>query len=296
VRGLSRREFLGGTAGVAAAVALPSGSTRAAVTSLVGATVEPSSYGVTSYLDAAHIFDGFVGLPMATTIEKIYLSPGELPTTPPPKMKALASADCQFLVSMKPSTTLSSSERSALANCLAKFNSAGLSYRVVLFSECNDKGFTMSQWLAYWSYYAPVIKDAGVSCGYNPGCNPNSIGKVGPFFPSNPAPDELWMDYYATAFRGGTRLDPVIAMGQAAGIPTGIAEWGWSAGLVVFSPMVMPWWTAYCNYLVNLANAGKFPLGAILFDGLGPSGGNSGVIDSASDPRIPGIQKVAAAV
>jgi hypothetical protein len=141
----------------------------------VGATISASAYGTSNNVDAANIFDGYVGMPLATTIEKIYLGLGEFPAKPPVKMTQLAKAGCQFLISVKPSTTLSTSQQTALANFLAMLNSHGLSYRVALFAECNDKGFTVSQWLAYWSYYAPVVKDAGVACTYNAGCNPNSF-------------------------------------------------------------------------------------------------------------------------
>lgn len=307
MRGLSRREFFGGAAGAAALVAVPVGSARAALTPsarvtatarstpLVGATVSPSTYGVTNYLDAANIFDGYVGLPMATTLAKVYLAAGQFPSRPGLEMTQLASAGCKFLVSVRPSTTMTPRERSALANWLAMLNSRRISYRVALYSESNDIGFTVSEWQAYWRYYAPVIKNAGVVCAYNPGLNPNSAPRATTYFPASPAPDEVWMDYYATAFRGGVRLGPLLAMARANGVPTGIAEWGWSAGKVAFTPMVMPWWNAFCNYLIHLANKRELPLGAILFGARG-HGGSSGVISSVHDPRIPMIKRVAQAV
>ena len=59
--------------------------------------------------------------------------------------------------------------------------------------------------------------------------------------------------------------------------------------------MTMPWWTLYCSYLAHLAAEGNLQLGAIYFDDSpGPHPINS--IGSASDPRIPGIQKVSKAV
>lgn len=226
MRGLSRREFLGGAAGIAAAATLPpSHSARSAVTPLAGATVNLGSYGVSSYLDAAHIFDGYVGLPMATRIEKIYMEQGSFPTAPPVKMTQLAAAGCQFLVSVQPSKQMTPTERSRLAAWLAMLNNAGISYRVVLFAECNNIAFpTAAEWLAYWSYYAPTIQDAGVLCGYDPGANSKAISRALAYFPANPAPDELWMDYYATSFRAGVRLDGLIAMARAVGISTATPE------------------------------------------------------------------------
>ena len=57
---------------------------------MAGATVDLASYGGKNYLDAANIFDGYVGLPLATTIQKVYMGHGEFPPHPPLKMTQLA--------------------------------------------------------------------------------------------------------------------------------------------------------------------------------------------------------------
>ncbi len=233
---------------------------------------------------------------MATRIEKIYMEQGSFPAAPPVKMTQLAAAGCQFLVSVQPSKQMTPTERSRLAAWLAMLNNAGISYRVVLFAECNNIAFpTAAEWLAYWSYYAPTIQGAGVLCGYDPGANSKAISRALAYFPANPAPDELWMDYYATSFRAGVRLDGLIAMARAVGISTGVAEWGWSAGTSILDPITMPWWNEYCTYLIYLAGGGNLTLGAIYF-GSEVYGRKTDVISSASDPRIPMIQAVAKAV
>jgi TAT (twin-arginine translocation) pathway-exported protein len=307
VQGLSRREFLGGAAGVAAVAALPASATipsrhaslrarrSAAITPAFGATVDLASYGSKNYLDAANTFDGLAGLPMATTIQKVYMGHGEFPPHPPLKMTQLAKAGCEFLVSIEPSRSMVPSEQALLAKWLTMMNNSGIPYRVVLYSESNDKAFkTAPEWFAYWSYYAPVVKDAGVVLAYNCGCGFKALPRAEAYFPSNPTPDELWMDFYATSFRGGSRLDTLIGQADNAGIPAGIAEWDWSAGNLIFTPMTLPWWNAYCEYIVTLATAGKLGLGAIFFNAVA-KGGFADVISSASDPRIPGIHRVAQA-
>jgi hypothetical protein len=299
--GLSRREFLGGTAGLAVAVALPrSGSSQAAITPLAGATVSLNAYpGASDYVDAAQILDGYVGMPLATTIQKIYLNSATFPTSPGAKLTQLSAAGCQFLISVVPSLKKTSSEQTNLANYLTMITNAGISYRVVLFSEANDRTFTSrSVWQAYWSYYAPVIQDAGISLGYCPGCNEASIYRAEKFFPSDPTPDELWLDFYATSFRGGSRIDNLIAQAGAAGVPVGLAEWGWYSGKLGLQPMTMPVWTVYCDYLTQLGTAGDLGLGAIYFDNspVGQHNIEGNTIGSASDPRIPGLQKVYAAI
>ncbi len=304
---LSRREFLGGAAGVAAVAALPASAAipsrqaafparRSAATAPVfGATVDLASYGSKTYVDAANTFDGYAGLPMATTIQKVYMGHGQLPPHPVLKMTQLAKAGCEFLVSIEPSRTMVASEQTLLAKWLTMMNNSGIPYRVVLYSESNDKAFkTAPEWFAYWSYYAPVVKDAGATLAYDCGCGFKALPRAAAYFPSNPTPDELWMDFYATSFRGGSRLDTLIGLADAAGIPAGIAEWNWSAGDLIFTPMTLPWWNAYCEYIVSLASAGKLPLGAIFWNALG-KGGRADVIASAGDPRIPGIHRVAQA-
>jgi hypothetical protein len=304
LQGPSRREFIGGAAGIAAVTALPASLTvpsgrtsrparrSAATTPVVGATVDLASYHTKNYVDAANTFDGFVGLPLATTIQKVYMGHGEFPPHPPLKMTQLAKAGCEFLVSIEPSKTMTSAEQALLAKWLTMMNSSGIPYRVVLYSESNDKAFkTAPEWFAYWSYYAPVVKDAGATLAYDCGMGFKALPRAAAYFPSNPSPDEVWMDFYATSFRGGSRLDTVIGLADAAGIPAGIAEWDWSAGDLIFTPMTLPWWNAYCDYIVTLATAGKLPLGAIFFNAVA-KGGTADVIASASDPRIPGIHRV----
>jgi hypothetical protein len=295
--GLSRREFLGGTAGLAAMGALPpSRSSRAAVAPLAGATVDLHSYGVKNYVRAADIPDSYVGLPLATTIQKILLGSSEFPSSPGAQLTQLSGTGCQFLISVEPSTQLTPAEQTRLANYLAMLTGAGISYRAIRFSEANDTEFTSRpEWQAYWRYYAPVIQAAGISCAYCPGCNISSIARAEAFFPSNPTPDELWVDFYATAMRQEVRIDRLIALAGAAGISVGLAEYGWHAGKSSLNPMTMPWWTLYSNYLARLAVGRNFQLGAIYFDDSpGPHPVNA--IGSANDPRIPGIQKISKAV
>lgn len=272
------------------------GRARAAVTPVAGASINPASYGTHNWVTAANIADGYIGLPLAKTMQKVYLSHGEFPTQPPGEMRELNSVGCQFLVSVEPSTTLTPTEQNRLSAFLTMLNQAGMNYRVVLYSEANNQAFTTaSQWFTYWSYYAPVIQSAGVHCGYDPGCNYLAIARAQQFFPANPTPDELWMDYYGTAFRAGARLDTLIGIAQAAGVPAGMGEWGWSSGPVVFNPMSIPWWNDYCSYLINLAQTGRLGLGA-LFWASTAQGRKDDVIGSANDPRIPGVRNVAAAV
>ena len=96
--GISRREFMGGAAAAAAAAALPVVRTepaRAGVSGAVcGITVNKGAYGVSSYLTAAKIADGYVGLPLAVTFEKVYMGHGQF--TMPEKVAELKPAGQVF--------------------------------------------------------------------------------------------------------------------------------------------------------------------------------------------------------
>lgn len=305
MQGLSRRGFLYGAAGVAAAATLPSSlsaraavtsAARAAVTPLAGDTITPGTYGTQNAVDAANIADGYIGLPLALTIQKYWVEPSAFTQPTPERLTQLSASGCQFLISAQPSQQLSATEQSQLAAWLAMLKNDGIKFRVVLWSECNRTGFSSAQdWFRYWQYYAPVVKEAGISCGYCPGCGfaPEPALE---YFPSNPAPDELWMDFYTTGFRRGSRLDQLLALAQSKGLPTaGLAEWGWEAGNPVTNPITMPWWNEYCSYLINLAEEGHFGLGAILF-GSKHETYTYNIIHTTSDPRIPMIRKVSDAV
>jgi hypothetical protein len=299
---LSRRGFLGVAAGTAVAAGLaPVRSPRAAAASLAatgplaGATVDAKSYGVTNSLRAARIADGLYKMPLCTTIQKIYMNESEFGAAPPRQMKQLAPAGCQFVVSAKPSRQLSSTEQTRLSQWLDMLNQAGMNYRIVLWQESNNSAFPrVDEWQTYWSYYAPIVQAAGVRCGYDAGCH--NIARAVQFIPSDPTPDELWMDFYASAYRQGVRLDPFLAAAQAAGISSlGLAEWGFMAGNSKFNPVTIAQWDDFCNYLIFLANGGNFNLGAIFFGGLGHFG-LVDVITSPDDPRLPMLRKVSAAV
>jgi TAT (twin-arginine translocation) pathway-exported protein len=297
--GISRREFMGGAAAVAAAAALPVVRTepaRAGVSgALRGITVNKGAYGVSSYLTAAKIADGYVGLPLAVTFEKVYMGHGQF--TMPEKVAELKPAGCQFLISTKPSTTRTVSQQKALAGWLAMLKQQGVKFRCVLYSEPNDKAFlTAAEWLPYWRYYAPVIKDAGCTLVYEPGCG-GALARGEALFPSKPYPDEMWVDFYCTGYRGGSRLDTILGIAHAAGVPSGIGEWGWQAGNAndPGKPPTMAIWDEYGTYLLGLIGARKITLGATYFDArFGEL--TSNVITGPDDPRIPMIKKMATAL
>ena len=296
---LSRRQFLWGSSAAIAAAPLmfhgrpgtvPRAAPRAVTARITGATVSPAAYGITGWAQAAKTFDSYVGLPLATTIQKIYMTEGQYYTNPlPVRIRALARVGCQFIICVYPSR--STDERAKLANFLQLLNSDGIVYQVALVNEWNGKTkfATAQAYLDYWHHYAPVVKAAGV-----PLCNLVVVSshkiaeaKIQPGFPTNPLPDRYWLDYYATAYMYHLRPDKpggLLDQAENLGVPAGIAEFGIGANGV--APMSV--WDQYCPYMVSLAP--RLPLGGLYWGAT--NGGRQNVVTGPNDPKVPGIQQV----
>jgi hypothetical protein len=302
---LSRRQVLWGSS-VAAAGALLTGRGRpstvpvprpapqaAASAEITGATVNPHAYGITNWAAAARLFDSYVGLPLATTIEKIFMTEGQFFTDPlPARITSLAGAGCQFIICVYPSTTTDDSAK--LATFLQLLTSKGIVYQVALVNEwnCGSKFATPQQYLDYWARYAPVVQAAGVPlCSLVCASSARSAyAKIQPGFPQNPLPDRYWIDYYATGYQYNVRLDAaggLLDQADNLGVPAGIAEFG--IGVNGLPPMSV--WDNYCPYLAGLAS--RLPLGCLYFGAANKHSYN--VVTGPSDPKIPGIQQVISA-
>lgn len=294
---LSRRHFLqGSSAAVAGALLIPGRSRTAprpaaSTASLVtGATVAPQAYGLTSWLQAAKKLDSYIGLPLATTIQKVYMTEGQYYTDPlPGHITSLARAGCQFIICVFPSR--STDESAQLATFLQLLNSNGIVYEAALVNEWNSKNkFVNPQdYLDYWSHYAPVVQAAGVPlcCLVCATSNPTNYAKIEPGFPTSPLPDRYWIDYYATAYQYHLRLDRsggLLDQASSEGVPAGIAEFGIGANGT--APMSV--WDEFCPYLAGLAP--RLPLGCLYWGSVNHSTQN--VVTGSSDPKVPGIQQV----
>jgi TAT (twin-arginine translocation) pathway signal sequence len=284
---LSRRGFLQGSAAVAAGTLLAGALPRraAAGTAVTGATVNPHAYSLSSWPKAANLFDSYVGLPLAVTVQKNYLTEGSYPNPLPVQIASLAKLGCQFIVCVYPSRTADDS--ASLAAFLQQLNASGISYRAALVNEWNSgtKFAAPADWLAYWGKYAPVIKAAGV-----PACalvcatsNKSNFAKIQPGFPASPLPDQYWIDYYGEAYRYNVRIDGLLDQAASYGVPAGIGEFGYavSGG----TTMTMALWQAYCGYLAGLAP--RLALGCVYWGSAGHD-----IVTGTADPKVAGIQQV----
>ena len=292
---LSRRRFLQGSSAVAAgAVLMPAGwpgavprsAARAVSAGITGATVQPRVYGTERWVHGAKIFDSYVGMPLATSIQKIYMTEGQFYTDPlPVHLTGLAGIGCQFIICVYPSRT--TDETAKLATFLKLLNSKGIVYQVSLVNEwnCRDKFATPQDYLKYWSRYAPVVKAAGVPLCYLvcASSNKNAYAKIQPGFPTNPLPDRYWIDYYGEAYRYKVRLEHLLHQASGHGVRTGIAEFGYAVTGAKF--MTMSIFNEYCQYLVGLVP--RLQLGCVYWGSKGKD-----IVTGPDDPKVPGIQKV----
>jgi hypothetical protein len=297
---IPRRQFLqGSSAALAGALLMPSGrpstahatATSAVTGKVTGTTVSPWGYGISSWLQAAQMFDSYVGLPLAITIQKLYLQEGQYFTAPLPlHITSLAGAGCQFIICFYPSRTIDESAK--LATCLQLLNSKGIVYQAALVNEwnCATKFATAQDYLTYWNRYSKVVKAAGVPlcltvCASS---NKTAYAKIQPGFPVSTLPDRYWIDYYATAYQWNVRLDTsggLLAQAESLGVPAGIGEFGIGANAV--APMSV--WNAFCPYLGGLAS--RLPLGCLYWGGV-DNFGKQNVVTSSNDPKVPGIRQV----
>jgi hypothetical protein len=304
----SRRQILGGMAGIGGVLLLPESRPRSALTGPLpfkGATVNPVGYGLPSgdWPRAAQRYNGYVGMPLAagaaTSAQKVYYQRGNIPATVSEHIMSLTRAECHLILCIFPDPA--TDQRAQLAAYLHALTAAGVSYEVCLANEWNGAAghnFTPAEYQTYWAFYAPTVQAAGVPCGVMVVVTliVTNYDKIIPGLELSPLPDALWMDYYATAYRAKVRLDPIIAAAQSLGIARlGIGET--NIATTNYAPSKVPTiaqWDASCAYIA--ARATELTAGCLAWDGYSGSV-NPGVdvIASSSDPRIPALRQLMAA-
>lgn len=268
---------------------------------LVGATVAPVTYSMpnTQGVAAAQQFDGYVGQPLAVSLQRQYLSEGNWSL--PSMVTSLAAVGCKTQLCVKPSRVLAASEQANLAACIKAMQALGAPFEITLWTEMNMGGSTPFfpsagvDYPAYWSYYAPVILDAGATLNFNPGTDAADYGKGITYGQElSPAPSRLYCDYYGNGWKNGTRLDSppsgvpmsFMALADSLGVPFGIAELGGGAnGAAMLSSAD---WTSFMNYIHTLfwtrLEAGKANADLIIYaSGAGGEDNPANVITSATD-------------
>jgi hypothetical protein len=302
---VDRRSFLY-RAGVAAGMLTAAGSllarasdARAAgVRGLVGATIGTANFPAgTTETQASEDFDGYVGRPMAATVQKIYYQEGSWPSTIPTKDREVIDLGAKLLISFKPSRTLSMSEQQNLANAIDMYKTAGATLDVTLWQEPNDGGAFShgSDYASYVDYYGPTVRAAGVPLVYDAGAGGGESSWTA-YYPGGSMIDKIMLDYYGSAWLGGTRLDVIANIADSANPPKplGLGEWNDTATSSV--ALTSKQFGEYVNYLINFftarLNDGKTNGDIIFWMGNNAVGLSADQILSGSDFKVRLVQKL----
>lgn len=282
----------------------------------VGATVNINDYGDPTWNASAVTYDGYVGRPMAATIQKVYLNPGQTFTAVPLNISQLSSIGCKIILCFQPSTSaLTVANRAAVANMCAILQRANVDYDAVLNQEPNVPGKFSgpAAYAAYVAWYAPAICNPAayftlggtapspVNLVYNPAAGSANAATALSYYPGD-GPGythyAIAVDFYATSFiNDGTTLAPMLALAEANLKAFGVIEAGPTSGTVgPHNPAPTPaqWYTSgdsgsYCVYIVETIQAATVQYGLCMFN----ANRVPGAIDLVTGPtdfKIQGIQ------
>jgi hypothetical protein len=232
---------------------------------LVGATVAGQAWDPNiSHAQAITNFNTYVNGNPAAVASKSFLLEGQWPNVVPPTDQALINVGATIYLSVKPLRAMTTAEQANLAATLAMYILAGAKLRVILWHEPQNTFTDPSQWLAYWAYYQPVIKAAGLACVYD-AASWQGEQAVATFWPT-PTPDEGLQDLYWNRWQNGVTLGTLIALCTQYGIPVGVGEWNID-NMSVKTPTAQQW-SGFYNYVIGALTdqmIAGLPLGAVMF-------------------------------
>jgi hypothetical protein len=271
----------------------------------LGATVGATNYSGDTNAQANTQFNTYTVTPMAVTAQKIYYQEATWPGSIPAAAAAVIGAGGKVLLSLKPSRTHSSGEKTNLANAITMYRTAGAIFDVTLWQEPNTgANFTPAAYQGYLTYYAPTVRAAGVTLVYNPSVG-NTTYTAATMYPGDSLADAVVCDYYGNDYALSSLLldspqpgDSVSIMSLADGhspspIPFGLGEWNAQATTLTITTTQ---WNAYVTYLTGLFQA-RTAAGKVNGDLLFWMGDNAvsvplpqDQVGSGSDFKIPMIQ------
>jgi hypothetical protein len=206
---------------------------------LVGASVAPACYGVSTKLEAAQTFDKYVQRDMAMSVERLYFSAGHWQTSPnsPNPLVDMANAGLKrWVVSFQPDPAKTQADINNLKSSIANIQAAGAEieavtfYHEVNFGKNNPWG-TAAGFIDNMKFYAPTVLDMGVPMTYIPLITGNT--NYTDYFPvanNVPLVSMIHADYYCPAHASGNDLTKIMGLAQQYGLKFGLGEWGFVTG------------------------------------------------------------------
>jgi hypothetical protein len=266
-------------------------------TGLVGASVAPGCYGVSTKLAAAQIFDSYVKRDMAMSVERLYINAGHWQTSPnsPNPLVDMANAGLKrWVVSFQPDPAKTQTDINNIQSSIANIKAAGAEieavtfYHEVNFGKNNPWG-TAAGFIDNMKFYAPTVLDMGVPMTYIPLITGNT--NYLDYFPvvnGVPLVSMIHSDFYCPAYASGYGLSKIMAVAQQYGLKFGLGEWGF-----VTSPTAgtQQSFINFCAYLSQAFNAwlneGNEMASCIYFE-LNAADGNN--VGSPNDWKIAQLQ------
>jgi hypothetical protein len=157
---------------------------------------------------------------------KVYFTPNEIPTLVP-QLQAFIDLGIQAMISVKPAIGTTeggtAAAKTALANAIKAFHTAGLDAEVTLWNEVGPRNMSASKYHQYVQYYGPVIRE------YYPLIF-DVESYLGPAEWANYNPTHAYVDGYAIDFycsdyvKNDIRLGPLLTL--AGDLPVGVWEIG----------------------------------------------------------------------
>jgi hypothetical protein len=297
---VSRRALLralgAGAAAVAAAPVLLPGSHAGATTAarpglpraaatlagLHGATLSLAAFpSGTTWPQAIADWEGYTG----TTIKaaKVYYGPGMFPTSISEEIRTFISGGVKALLSFKPAyNPPSKTDLAAMENTLQMYQAAGLTAAVTLWQEPQHV-MTAPQFTRVVHYYGPAIRN------YYPLAY-DVTGAAGPaewtrYYPGASFIDLVAIDYYATAYAKGIRLDTIAGLADSASPPQPLGIWEMGSSATGSSPsqsQVESYFGYIQSFMAGRLQAGKANAEIVWYNGDGVN-----TISSSSDYRVP---------
>lgn len=248
-----------------------------------GATLELGAFPPgTTWAEAIADWERYTG----TTIKasKVFVPPRVFPTSISSEISTFIRRGIKALLSFKPACDPPvKTDLAALDRTLQMYRNAGLTAAVTLWQETEQRVMTPYRFRRVFEYYGPAVRKYYPLVFDAPGSGGHTNWTD--YYPGDSLVDAVAVDYYATAYVAGNRLDAIAAIADQANPPKPFGIWEMGNGGATPSPtktQVRSYFSYIQSLMAGRLQAGKRNAAMVWYNGTGPS-----MICSSSDYRVP---------
>jgi hypothetical protein len=188
---------------------------------LVGVFLNPSALGVSTWAQAAAIWQGWTGV--APAVNRVYM--GGSPWTISSDMTAMIAAGCKMLISVQPAySPVSSTDYADLQTFCAALVTAGAQAEISIWPEPFFAGLTSAQYIAAVQYYAGAIRPS-FPLAFVTAASAVLSNSENSWYPGDAYVDLVATDIYAAGYDAGATLALCAAPADAAVPPKPFGIW-----------------------------------------------------------------------